>query len=115
AVLALLVHHYAQTAADRARFLGVAGRGGTRAGAFQLTVSEAVDDAAYQRQPVGARLQYLGERGARVEIDAERRRVRGRVGGVGEAEPVVRHRLVEDRAARPGVGSEHEVAQRLGE
>jgi hypothetical protein len=34
---------------------------------------------------------------------------------MGDAEPVVRHRLVQDRAARPGVDGKDEMAQRLGE
>ena len=34
---------------------------------------------------------------------------------MGHAEAVVRQRLVEDSAARPGVGGEDEMAQRLGE
>jgi hypothetical protein len=51
----------------------------------------------------------------RVEVEAERRRVRGRIAGARQAEPVVGHRLFEDRAAGPGVRGEDEMTQRLDE
>jgi hypothetical protein len=51
----------------------------------------------------------------RVDVDTERRRVRGRIASARQAERVVGHRLFEDRAAGPGVGGEDEMAQRLDE
>lgn len=97
----------------RARFLGITGCRRTRAHPFELGVRETGDDAAHQRHTVGAHRQQLCERRTRVEVDAQRRCVRRRiVGGRGARG---RDRLVEDRTARPGVGDEHETAQRLDE
>src|SRR5215472_15836886 len=81
----------------------------------QAGVGEPVDDAAYQRHAVAACLHYLCQRRARIEVDAERRRVRGRIAGLREAERVVGRRIVEDRAAGPLVGGHDEMAQRLDE
>jgi len=59
--------------------------------------------------------QDLGIAGLGGQVDAERYRACGRVPALRQAERVVRHRLVQHRAARPGVGDEHQMAQRLRE
>ena len=96
-------------------FLRVTGCGQARAYPFQAGVGELVDDAAHQRHAVAAHLHHLCQRRAGVEVNAERCGVRGRIAGLREAERVVWHRLVEDRAAGPRVGGEDEMAQRLDE
>jgi hypothetical protein len=114
-VLDLLVHHHAQAPADRAGFLRVARRGQARAHPVEVGVGESFEDGAYQLRAVLAHVQHHGERGTRIEVDADGRRVRGRIAGVGQADRIVRHRLVGNRAAHPGVGGENEMAQRLDE
>ena len=117
-MLALLPHDHAQAATDRPCLIRVIlepGSGEPQARPFQAGVGKPVHDAAYQRHAAGTCLHHLCQRRARVDVDAERRRVRGRIAGLREAEPVVGRRLVEDRAAGPLVGGHDEMAQRLDE
>jgi hypothetical protein len=114
-VLALLLHDHAQAKADRSCFGRVPGRGQPRAYPFQVVIGEPADHAAHQRHAGAACLQHLGQRRARVEVDAGRRGIRGRAAGLREAERVLRHRLIENHVTGPPVGGHDKMPQRLDE
>jgi hypothetical protein len=93
-VLALLLHHNAQTAPDRPWLIGVAGRRGTLAKPFEIGVSQTVDNSSHDCNPFSSHLHHFLERRASVKVVAERGSIGWRVGGMCETERVVRHRFV---------------------
>src|SRR5262249_53029693 len=114
-VLALFSHDNAQAAGHREGLLGITRRRSPGARSLEFSLGEPIDDASHDSHAVRASRQHLRERRTGIEVDANRRRVGTRIGRVRDSDAMKWHRLVQDRPARPRVGREYQMAQRLGE
>jgi hypothetical protein len=112
-VLPLLVDDGAETAADRVD--GVFGIARRRVGlgrALEIFVAQLGDDLTHHSLALGPDGEHLVERRVRTLVDQEAHTV---LLAVWQSPPVERCLLTEHHAAHPGVGGEHEVAERLDE
>jgi hypothetical protein len=114
-VLDLLLYHHGDALGHDALVLRVTRRGRPPAPSAEVVIGQPGHDPRHHGHPVRAGGQDVVVARLGGQVQAEPGRLRRRVPALRQPDRVVRHLLVQHRAARPGVGDEDQMAQRLRE